>query len=141
MQLNIYVVMAVLMTELLVLDQPTVRKFASKIDDVLKNCHYNFLIMVDFILSSAGDDIKKSIDYVLLKKVVVKKLQDKVKANRLTFFRQKNDLSRAFLKRIVTELNEMPISKSSPAIQDLCSVILDTLRMTVDENGMDISKN
>jgi hypothetical protein len=87
MQLNIYVVMAVLMTEMLVLDQPTVRKFASKIDDVLKNCHYNFLIMVDFILSSAGDDIKKSIDYVLLKKVVVKKLQDKVKANRLTFFR------------------------------------------------------
>jgi hypothetical protein len=78
MQLNIYVVMAALLTELLVLDQPTVRKFASKLDDVLKNCHQNFIIMVDFILSSVGDEIKKSIDYVLLHKVVVKKLQDKV---------------------------------------------------------------
>ena len=34
--------------------------------------------MVDFILSSVGEEIKKSIDYVLLHKVVVKKLQDKV---------------------------------------------------------------
>ena len=39
MQLNIYIVMAALLTELLVLDQPTMRKFASKLDDVLKNCH------------------------------------------------------------------------------------------------------
>ena len=39
MQLNIYVVVAALLAELLVLDQPTMRKFASKLDDVLKNCH------------------------------------------------------------------------------------------------------
>ena len=74
MQLNIYVVIAALLTELLVLDQPTMRKFASKLDDVLKNCHQNFLLMVDFILSSADDELKKQIDCVLLRKVVVKKL-------------------------------------------------------------------
>ena len=74
MQLNIYVVIAALLTELLVLDQPTMRKFASKLDDVLKNCHQNFLLMVDFILSSADDGLKKQIDCVLLRKVVVKKL-------------------------------------------------------------------
>ena len=39
LQLHIYVVLAALLTELLVLDQPTMRKFASKLDDVLKNCH------------------------------------------------------------------------------------------------------
>ena len=107
MQLHIQVVVAALLTELLVLDQAAVRKFASKLDDVLKNCHQNFLIMIDFILSSVGEEHKKSFDYVLLRKLVVKKLQDKVKANRLTFFRQKNELSRAFLKRIATDLNDM----------------------------------
>ena len=59
MQLNIYVVIAVLLTELLVLDQPTMRKFASKLDDVLKNCHQNFLLMIDFILNSADEELKK----------------------------------------------------------------------------------
>ena len=39
MQLNIYILMAALITEILVLDQPSMRKFASKLDDVLKNCH------------------------------------------------------------------------------------------------------
>lgn len=39
MQLNIYLKVAVLVTEILVLDQPSMRKFASKLDDVLKNCH------------------------------------------------------------------------------------------------------
>ena len=66
MQLNIYVVMATLLTELLVLDQPTMRKFASKLDDVLKNCHQNFLLMIEFILSSTDDNMKKGIDCVLL---------------------------------------------------------------------------
>ena len=70
MQLNIYVVMATLLTELLVLDQPTMRKFASKLDDVLKNCHQNFLLMIDLsfnpILSSTDDNMKKGIDCVLL---------------------------------------------------------------------------
>ena len=79
--------MAVLITELLVLDQPTMRKFASKLDDVLKNCHQNFLLMIDFILSSAGEDCKTNIDYVLLRKVIDKKLECQVKANRLTQFR------------------------------------------------------
>lgn len=74
MQLNIYVAMAALLTELLVLDQPTVRKFASKLDDVLKNCHQNFLIMIDFILANPSEEVKKNIDYVLLKKVITKKL-------------------------------------------------------------------
>ena len=66
MQLNIYVVMATLLTELLVLDQPTMRKFASKLDDVLKNCHQNFLLMIEFTLSSTDDNMKKGIDCVLL---------------------------------------------------------------------------
>ena len=79
--------MAVLITELLVLDQPTMRKFASKLDDVLKNCHQNFLLMIDFILSSAGEDCKTNIDYVLLRKVIDKKLECQVRANRLTQFR------------------------------------------------------
>ena len=65
MQLNIYVVVATLLTELMVLDQPTVRKFASKLDDVLKNCHQNFLIMIQRILNAFKDDtqVKRSIDY------------------------------------------------------------------------------
>lgn len=60
----------------------------------------------------------------------------------MTFFRQKNELSRAFLKRIATELKDLPIAKASTSIQDLCSVIQETLRMTIDENGIiDISRN
>ena len=43
--------------------------------------------MVDFILSSADDELKSQIDYVLLRKVIVKKMQAQVKANRLTSFR------------------------------------------------------
>ena len=66
--------MAALLTELLVLDQPTMRKFASKLDDVLKNCHQNFLLMIDFILSGMAESQKQGVDYVLLKKVIVKKL-------------------------------------------------------------------
>lgn len=97
--------------------------------------------MIDFLLSNPTEEVKKSIDYVLLKKMIGKKLHDKVKANRLTFFRQKNELSRAFLKRIATELKEMNITKAAPAIHDLCSVIQETLRMTIDENGMDISRD
>ena len=72
--------------------------------------------MVDFILSSADDELKKQIDYVLLRKVIVKKMQAQVKANRLTSFRQKNEMSRAFLKRIATELLDTQIAKSSSAI-------------------------
>lgn len=97
--------------------------------------------MVDFLIGSPTEEVKKNIDYVLLKKVITKKLSDKTKTNRLTYFRQNNELSRAFLKRIATELKEINISKSASAIQDLCSVILETLRMTIDESGMDISKN
>ena len=63
--------------------------------------------MIDFILSSPSEEVKKSIDYVLLRKVIVKKLDERVRSNRLTLFRQKNELSRAFLKRITTELKEM----------------------------------
>ncbi len=63
------------------------RKFASKLDDVLKNCHQNFLLMIDFILSSAGEDCKTNIDCVLLRKVIDKKLECQVRANRLTQFR------------------------------------------------------
>ena len=51
MQLYIYVKSAVLITEILVLDPTSMRKFASKLDDVLKNCHQNFLLMIDFIVS------------------------------------------------------------------------------------------
>ena len=50
-------------------------------------------------------------------------------------------MSRAFLKRIATELLNTEIAKSSPAIQEMGSSVLETLRMTIDENGMDISKN
>lgn len=108
MQLNIYVVLAALLTELLVLDKTTMQKFASKLDDVLKNCHKNFLLLIDFILSSAGDEHKKSIDCVLLKKILAKKLpsQQQARGNRLTTFRQRNELSRAFLKRIASELTD-----------------------------------
>ena len=88
MQLCIYVKMAVLITEILVLDQPSMRKFASKLDDVLKNCHQNFLIMIDFILSGIGEiKIKKSIDYKLLKTVITKKLDPSNGRNKLTAFR------------------------------------------------------
>ena len=88
MQLCIYVKMAVLITEILVLDQPSMRKFASKLDDVLKNCHQNFLIMIDFILSGIGDvQMKKSIEFKLLKTVITKKLDQNSGRNRLTAFR------------------------------------------------------
>ena len=67
--------MAVLVTEILVLDQSSMRKFASKLDDILKNCHLNFLLMIDFILSAITEtQIKKSIDFKLLKTIIIKKV-------------------------------------------------------------------
>lgn len=50
MQLNIYVFVAVLLTELLVLEPFSIKKVANKLADVFVNCHENFLLMVDFIL-------------------------------------------------------------------------------------------
>lgn len=73
---------------------------------------------------------------------MTKKLNGKViKANRLTNFRQKNELNRAFLKRIACELTDLAICKSSPAVQRLCSAVLETLKMTIEENSMDVTKN
>ena len=143
MQLDIYVKLAAILTELLVLDQPTMRKFASKLDDVLKNCHYNFLLMIEFITSGVTEaEQKKNIDFKLLRTIVTKKLNGKViKANRLTNFRQKNELNRAFLKRIACELTDLAICKNSPAVQRLCSAVLETLKMTIEENSMDVTKN
>ena len=97
--------------------------------------------MIDFILSSAGEDCKTNIDYVLLRKVIDKKLECQVRANRLTKFRQKNELSRAFLKRIASELADCQLAKSATNVQELCAALLETLRMTIDEAGMDITKN
>ena len=33
------------------------------------------------------------------------------------------------------------MAKSVPLLQDLCNCVLETLRMTIDEKGMDIQKN
>jgi len=75
MQLNFYVKLAAMLIEVLVLDQPAMRKFASKLDDVLKNCHQNFLLMIECILSGISEThVKKSIDCKLLHSVVAKKL-------------------------------------------------------------------
>ena len=38
-QLNIYLMLASMLVEVLVLHQPTIRRFASKLDDVFNNCH------------------------------------------------------------------------------------------------------
>ena len=75
--MNIYVVIVVLLTEIIVLDQTLVRKLASKLDDVIQNCHESLLIMIDIILTNTTDeDVLKSIDYLLLLKVINKKLYD-----------------------------------------------------------------
>ena len=135
--------LAAILTELLVLDQPTMRKFASKLDDVLKNCHQNFLLMIEFITSGVTEaEQKKNIDYKLLRTIVTKKMNGKViKANRLTNFRQKNEVNRAFLKRIACELTDQSLSKQAPVVSRLCTVVLETLKMTIEENCMDVTKN
>lgn len=69
--------------------------------------------MIDILLSGITETaIKKSIDFKLLKTVITKKL-DPTNAlkNRLTTFRQKNELTRAFLKRIASDLTDMNVSK------------------------------
>ena len=78
--------------------------------------------MIDFLLSGVTETkVKKSIEHKLLRTVITKKLGPHIgKANRLTTFRQKNELSRAFLKRIACELTDLPIAKSAPSVQKLC---------------------
>ena len=148
--MNIYVVIVVLLTEIIVLDQTLMRKQASKLDDVIKNCHESFLIMIDFILTNTTDEnVQKSIDYVLLHKVIDKKLQELPAnkkdngacVNQLTTFRQKNELNRALLKRVVCELEDYQPAKKNTSLKELCQIILETLRMTVDETAMDITKS
>lgn len=100
--------------------------------------------MIDFILSNTADEhVKKSINYVLLQKVIDKKLQNQKysSANRLTSFRQKNELNRALVKRITCELEDFQPSKKDLSLKELCSTILETLRMTVNETIMDITKS
>ena len=73
--------------------------------------------MIDFILNGLAESQRKGIDYVLLKKVIVKKLQGQHRpSNRLTTFRQKNELSRAFLKRIASELAESQVAKTVASV-------------------------
>ena len=115
-QLNMYVLMASMLVEVLVLHQPTMRKFASKLNDVFNNCHQNFLLMIDLILDSCNVNPTQNLDFVILRKVIVKKLVQKQKLNRLTAFRQNNELSRAFLKRISIELTDSSIAKGSMQI-------------------------
>ena len=69
--------------------------------------------MIDLILDSCNVNPTQNIDFVILRKVIVKKLVQRQKLNRLTAFRQNNELSRAFLKRIAIELTESSIAKGS----------------------------
>ena len=82
-----YLLLASMLVEVLVLHQPTIRRFASKLDDVFNNCHQNFLLMIDLILDSCNINPTQNIDYVILRKVTVKKLLSRSKVNRLTAFR------------------------------------------------------
>lgn len=72
--------------------------------------------MIDMILDSCNINPTLNIDYVILRKVTVKKLLSKSKVNRLTAFRQNNDQSRAFIRRIANELTECNIAKGSVQI-------------------------
>ena len=69
--------------------------------------------MIDQILDSCNVNPTQNLDFVILRKVIVKKLVQRQKLNRLTAFRQNNELSRAFLKRIAIELTESSIAKGS----------------------------
>ena len=69
--------------------------------------------MIDLILDSCNVNPTQNLDFVILRKVIVKKLVQRQKLNRLTAFRQNNELSRAFLKRIAIELTESSIAKGS----------------------------
>ena len=104
--------------------------------------------MIDFILANTVDEnVQKSIDYVLLHKVIDQKLKDLPAnkkdngpcVNQLTTFRQKNELNRALLKRVVSELEDYQQAKQT--LKELCQTVLETLRMTVDETVMDITKS
>ena len=45
------------------------------------------------------------------------------------------------MKRIACELTDLPISKQASAVQKLCAGVLETLKMTIEENGMDLTRN
>ena len=142
MQLNIYVFVAALLTELLVLEPISIKKVANKLADVFANCHENFLLMVDFILqSTCGLAAVSSIDHVILRKIVTKKLKGRAKTNKLTTFRQNNEQSRTFLKRVTAELTEICIcGTESLHLAKLVSAILNILRLSLDEVLIDSSK-
>ena len=80
-------------------------------------------------------------DYSLLRKVITKNLKSKNKVNRLTSFRQHNELSRNLLKKIVSELHDTILAKSITRLPELNKQILEILRMAIDENGIDCHKN
>ena len=99
--------------------------------------------MTDLIFDSShiGSNDPCYYDYSLLRKVITKNLKSKNKVNRLTSFRQHNELSRNSLKRVVAELSDTILAKSISKLPQLTKQIHEILHMAIDENGIDCHTN
>ena len=156
LQLHVFLFVATLTTEVLVQYTPLISPFASKLDEVFAYCHQNFLLLVDLILDSCKFATTQNIDYVLLRKVTVKKLKQKEKIHRLTSFRRNNELSRVCLRKvgnfmaaftqtvphnlaIQEALPPEMIKELEPAITQVGHQIQTALRMTErEQNGNEL---
>ena len=74
-------------------------RFGPKLRTLYGNIHQTFLILTDLVLDACHVNPKENFNYILLRKIVSKKLKHR-KAQRLTSFRQNNEVNFLILKKI-----------------------------------------
>lgn len=79
---------------------PYLQKFSHKLRTVYTNIHQNFLLFIDQILNCCNANPKENLNYILLRKLIVKKLKNKLKSKRITLLRQNNEVNLLIMKKI-----------------------------------------
>lgn len=77
-----------------------IQKFSLKLRTIYTNIHQNFLLLIDQILNCCNINPKDSLNYILLRKLIVKKLKNKIKSKRITLLRQNNEVNLLNVKKI-----------------------------------------
>eukprot|EP00347_Sterkiella_histriomuscorum_P016243 403353940 len=81
------------------------QKFSLKLRTVYTNAHQNFLLFIDQILNCCNINPKDNLNYILLRKLIVKKLKNKLKSKRITLLRQNNEVNLLNLKKICKHMS------------------------------------
>jgi hypothetical protein len=120
------------------------QRFSHKFRTIYTNIHQNFILYIDTILNCCNINPTENLNYILLRKLIVKKLKNKQKSQRLTCFRQNNEVNLLIIKKICRSLVEQTVSDLLD-FKDFTDNLLDILRsyeqMSIAEIYESVKKN